>query len=464
MATLSEYRIVIGAHACFNERRAAEFIRANARLVTGVLLPLVSDREPPVPCEIAVGRTNRERADGMLFARAENRLWEYEIRLAGERLYLAGLGLEPAEKKPFSSYAYYNDGAYGTVFAAYRFVEEVLGYRFLFSPYTGIPVRRAEDIVIDRTAEFAYTTERLDAELPPVVPGAALYSVPCAWALNWNMTAMILKTASGKLAVIDGGRIWDADHMVRILEHLSGGKKPVIGAWFFSHLHNDHYGLVEKLATDEALRSRVTVEHIYAHPLEREFYTDLAKDKETRAGEVLDMLHRAGEIFGAEYHTVETGDVIPFEEFEFHVLHVPEPVPVGYMDINDSSVVYKMIWEGKESVLLLGDAERVCDADLLENHAAELESDLVQVGHHGCGNVSRECYEKTKGKAFLFQTGERFWYGDNGEGLNTLNAGVIRTRLYLKEMGVPDERILRDTDGILTFRFPMGWKKVSQNP
>ena len=95
MATLSEYRIVIGAHACFNERRAAEFIRANARLVTGVLLPLVSDREPPVPCEIAVGRTNRESADDIVFARAENRLWEYEIRLAGERLYLAGLGRPP---------------------------------------------------------------------------------------------------------------------------------------------------------------------------------------------------------------------------------------------------------------------------------------------------------------------------------------------------------------------------------
>lgn len=455
MAILSEYRIVIGENAVFNERRAAEFIRANVRLVTGVLLPLVSDRELPVPCELAVGRTNREVADGIDFARGEERLWEYELRLAGRRLYLTGLGLYPAQEKPFASYAHYNDGAAGTVFAAYRFVEEVLGYRFLFSPYTGIPERRAEEIEIDRRAEFVYTTARLDAELPPVVPGAALYSVPCAWALNWNMTAMILKTASGKLAVIDGGRVWDAEHMVRILEHLSGGEKPVISAWFFSHLHNDHYGLLEKLAGDAALRARVTVEQIYAHPLEKEFYTELAKDKEVKAGEMWEVLHHAREIFGAEYHTVESGDVIPFEEFEFRVLHVPSPVPAGYMDINDSSVVYKLTHSGGDRVLLLGDAEQVCNADLLENHADELESELVQVGHHGCGNVSRACYEKTKGRGFLFQAGDRFWYGDHGEGLNTLNSGMIRTRLYLKEMGVPDERIFRDAAGILTFRFPL---------
>ena len=104
---------------------------------------------------------------------------------------------------------------------------------------------------------------------------------------------------------------------------------------------------------------------------------------------------------------------------------------------------------------LLGDAEFVCSNDLTENARNKLKSDVVQVGHHGCGNVSEACYRLIDAKVYLWQIGNRFWYSDSGEGLNTRNTGVIRTRNWIMEMEVKRENNYRDTNGILSLSLPL---------
>ena len=79
---------------------------------------------------------------------------------------------------------------------------------------------------------------------------------------------------------------------------------------------------------------------------------------------------------------------------------------------------------------------------------------MVQVGHHGCGNVSKACYEAIGAKAYFFQISDRFWYSERGEGLNTHNTGVIRTRAWLMELGAKRENIYRNSNGILAFPLP----------
>ena len=160
-----------------------------------------------------------------------------------------------------------------------------------------------------------------------------------------------------------------------------------------------------------------------------------------------------GETFKAG--STKKGDVIKVDEIEIEILHVPEMQFAREMDINDSSVVYKLIYDGKQSIMLLGDAEYVCDMDLVNNMADKLKSDVVQVGHHGCGNVSRKCYELIGADSYIWPIGERFWYSDNGTELNTHNTGVIRTRDFMMQLRPKKENVYLNIDDILSFPLPM---------
>ena len=127
MAKIKDYRIVIAEKAQPNARQSAAFLRRCIRIVTGKTLPLVTDATPSTPLEIVVGKTSREAEDEMNFVRDRKTLWSFIARFAGERLYLAGMGLPAQPEEPYKNpYAVTDDGEWGTNIASYRFVEDVL--------------------------------------------------------------------------------------------------------------------------------------------------------------------------------------------------------------------------------------------------------------------------------------------------------------------------------------------------
>ena len=454
---IRDYRIIIPKEATMNERRAARFLQEQIKLICGKTVPVLPDSTAPVDLEIAVGRTSRENADGLFSDRSPEGLWEYRIRKVGKRAYLSGMGLPEAGDQPYTSaYKLINDGAYGTVFAAYRFAEDVLNSPFLFSAYEEYP--ETPGLAMPDELNIDYTKEALRAEKPAKIEGAAMWSVQSSELLNWNMGCTILRTAGGKLIVVDGGHEADAEHILSVLESIAAPEKPVIEAWIFTHLHEDHYGVYKRICLEPTLAARITVKHFYCHLLPEEFYTKLSKEANPAQALNRNVLLQSGESLGAEVHTVEVGDEIVVDEMRFRVLHVPQMEYATKMNMNDSSVVYRLDYDGKQRILFLGDAEWVCSNDLLEHHADELPSDVVMVGHHGCGNVSLPCYEKIGAKVAIWQIGNRFWYSDNGEGLNTHNTGVIRTRAWLCELGIKRENFLRDTNRILSLPLPVPMK------
>jgi beta-lactamase superfamily II metal-dependent hydrolase len=197
------------------------------------------------------------------------------------------------------------------------------------------------------------------------------------------------------------------------------------------------------------------VGHFYCNFLTEEFYTTLSKERNPRYAQARATLLDMERTLGAQVHTVEAGDVIQVDELSFEVLRVPSLEQAADMNMNDSSVVYKMTYDGAQTMMLLGDAEWVCSNDLTENCRDKLKSDIVQVGHHGCGNVSAECYDLISAKAYIWQTGEKFWYSDCGEGLNTHNTGVIRTRAYMMRQQVDLKNVYVAMDDIISLPLPM---------
>lgn len=458
MRKVTDYVIVISKNASENERRAAAFIRDNIRLVCGKLIPIVNDSQTAVQKEIVVGETTREDSDGLTFKRYREPMtggiWEYIICSVGDRLYITGLGNEPESDGSYTSaYKHLDDGKIGTVMAAYHFVEEVLGYDFLYGSYIDIP--DDPDVAIPDDYRYEFTREALRAKDPILYEGAAFYTLHGAEELHCNMGGMIFKSKSGKIAVIDGGRAPDTDRFIRILQRISGREVPHVDAWLFSHLHCDHYGVYYSLCSDEKYRGKVTVGRFYCDLLSEEFYTVFSKEKVKNADIIRSAMISPNAPTGAEVCVVKKGDVITVDEIEFEVIHVPDLAMAEFMNMNDSSVVYKMTYDGEQTMMLLGDAEWVCSNDLTQNCADKLKSDIVQVGHHGCGNVSGECYEMIDADAYIWPVGEKFWYSDCGEGLNTHNTGVIRSRAYMMRNNPDRRNIYVVKDDILSSPLPM---------
>jgi len=205
MAKVSDYTLVIPKNASFNEKRAASFIRQYIRLITGKTVPLVTDETTPVQWEIAIGKTNREQLDEMDFSRDREKVWEYLLQSRGGRLYITGLGLPPQEQPPYNTaYRLMDDGAIGTVFGAYHFVEKILGFDFVYDTYDVYPEK--PNVQIPGGYSYRLTAEKLEKQLPKKIEGTAMYSIPGCKILNWNMSCFLFRTRQGKLVVIEGGQ------------------------------------------------------------------------------------------------------------------------------------------------------------------------------------------------------------------------------------------------------------------
>ncbi|MCQ2428072.1 MAG: MBL fold metallo-hydrolase [Clostridia bacterium] len=451
---LKNCRIVLGAFASFNERRAAAFLSKYIRIVTGHIPEKVTDDVPAATGEIIVGRTSRPGDASSL--RSGGTAWAHVAYMKDGSLYLSGLGLPPAEEPPYNTaYRLMDDGCIGTVLAAYAFVEKALGCDFLNEAYTEYPSDPEIDIPDGFGWEF--TSSRLLSLRPENRKGPLLVSLPSGSELNWNMSGSIIKTEHGKLIVIDGGHPGAAEQLVGCIEALWDGEgRPEVSLWLFTHLHNDHYGAILRLLSEPALRDRISVKKFCHHLLSPAFYASEGREKPgaTTLEACEALTHFDSYYPGCEVKMLGKGDVLDTDGISFEVLRVPSEADSKLMNYNDTSVVLMMTACGQRW-LLLADAEFVASRDLLSLPAGKLRADVVEVGHHGCGNVSKHVYEAAGASASVWHTGPRFLYSESGEGLGTHNTGVVRTRAWLRELGLGTENEHIIIDDLFETPLPM---------
>ncbi len=455
MTRIDSCRIVIGSGASYNERRAAAIISKYVRIVTGKNIGTVTDDLPPRPPEIIVGRTSRPADPSG--ERSRDRVWERVSFTDGGSLYLTGLGLPPEEEPPYNTaYRLIDDGCVGTVMAAYSFVEKVLGCDFLNEAY--IPFPFDPDVSIPDGWRDDLTLDRILDEVPDDTEGPLFCALGAGSDIMNNRLGSVIKTRGGKLIVIDAGRGGDAEHLLKIIEKLWDGKdgRPVISLWLFSHLHTDHYGAISEIASRPEMRERLRVERFCHRLLPAEFYTSISREKlSPHAIRALDIMTHFDRYFeGCRVTQVSRGDLFEVDGISFEVIRTPDIVKGALMNTNDSSVVYRMTAEG-QTWMLLGDAEWVASGELLALSRDRLKADVVQVGHHGCGNVSKEVYREIGARAAVWHVSERFFHSESGEALNSHNTGVIRTRAWLRELGIRTENEYVLSDHIFLTKLPM---------
>ncbi|MBQ3006692.1 MAG: MBL fold metallo-hydrolase [Clostridia bacterium] len=169
----------------------------------------------------------------------------------------------------------------------------------------------------------------------------------------------------GKTMLIDAG---ENGHETKVLDYLRLQNIEKLDYIIASHQHSDHIGglpeVLDEIGTDNIIMPRLTKEQTPTNST----YTAFLKSVKNSGAKVI-----ASEV-GAKY---SLGDA------EFEILG---PVTNTAEDLNNMSVVVKLTY-GEKSFLFTGDAEKDEEREILAT-GADLDCDVLKVGHHGSGTSS----------------------------------------------------------------------------
>lgn len=253
-----------------------------------------------------------------------------------------------------------------------------------------------------------------------------------------QMMSFVVETEDGKLIVIDGGKPGDAQHLLDTLRRLSGEEKPHVDAWFLTHNHIDHTGALVTLLREQ--KDAFEVDAYYYNFPSDQFLTKYEPGTANEFAEFRSVQkYMAGKI-----ETITQGDVYEFGPARFDVLYTPDPAFTENV-VNNSSSVLRMTLGGK-TVLFLGDLGIEAGRKLLSLHGSAIQSDYVQMAHHGQNGVEREVYEAAAPSACLWCAPDWLWDNNAGKGYNTHTWQTVIVRGWMEEMGVKTHYVIKDGD------------------
>ena len=216
---------------------------------------------------------------------------------------------------------------------------------------------------------------------------------PKLWQLDVDNTSdsggmgYVIRLTDGTFIVIDGGYRndnRDAKNLYSILKaNTPGGGEPVITAWFITHLHVDHYGVLNNFT--ELYSDRVTVKGFYYNFASQTFGThNSAEFADSREGFMRDWK-------GATlYSKIHSGMVMGFAGATVEVLATHEDIKQSYYknsyyttandfnedsesngdDINNTSTVFRVNIAG-QSIMFLADAQKAVSNALLYTYTTD---------------------------------------------------------------------------------------------
>ncbi|MEG0687081.1 MAG: MBL fold metallo-hydrolase [Hungatella sp.] len=253
-----------------------------------------------------------------------------------------------------------------------------------------------------------------------------------------QMLSAVLETKNGSLIVIDGGTKEDADHLSSVIKSKGGH----VSAWLLTHPHSDHVGaLTELLNRGEDM----VIDQVYYGLTGIEWYQEY---EPYRADMVAEFAGALGRLPAEKLHgQVKRGDELMVDDVKIRILN--SPYLFDYNAINNSSIAYQLIVDGKYLVFL-GDMGIEAGTRLLSDYSHEkLECDILQMAHHGQNGVSESFYRTLNPKICLWPTPEWLWNNDNGGGYNSGPWQTLQTRSWMDNMNVATHYCIKDGDQII---------------
>ena len=297
-------------------------------------------------------------------------------------------------------------------------------------------------------------TEKGDDNVPRENP--VLYQI--APDKNMLLNCYVIKTATGKLIVIDGGGAGsdiNSGYLYKKLQEISGEKEPVIEAWFLSHMHDDHVKEFTLIGTNK--RKKMTVNNVYFNFPSREFMNTSEGGKYAFLYDELeqsyDRFMGKGEFAKTNAKTAFEGDVIDIDGIKFEILMTVTDEEKE-TNINDTSMIFRVTIEG-QTILFLGDAYLFQSQRLIDKYGDDLKSDMVQMAHHGQNGVSKEAYEKIAPTLCLWPI--PIWVYQNAQGVYQ----TTEVRNWMAAMGVK-YHLVAGVDLTQSLTFPVDFSTLEE--
>lgn len=144
----------------------------------------------------------------------------------------------------------------------------------------------------------------------------------------------------------------------------------------------------------------------------------------------LELVGQAG-ASGMTWFAARAGRLLELDDVRIELLHPDDGVLDASESGNDVSVVLRVVY-GNFSALLLGDAPAAVEHWLIDRYGAELDVDVVKIGHHGSAtSTSTALLQETTPELALVSVGRRNRYGHPDEGvlarLHEASVRVMRT-------------------------------------
>lgn len=262
--------------------------------------------------------------------------------------------------------------------------------------------------------------------LTDLLGGVKLYQMENVSAL---MCGYVVVTPEGRVLVIDGGGINDADNLYSFLKELGGR----VDGWFLTHFHEDHVnalvGILEKYD--------IIIEKLY-YDFRGAKNPDFKGDKDNPCVDEVEYCVRT-----YPEKVRSTAVPVPFEEYVYGSVRIM-PLNEGYFadienPVNNSCVAYKM-YTPKESVLFLGDLGSSRGDEYLQDERflrAIGDCRIVQMAHHGQNGVSDRFYNAIEDiRVCLYPAAKWIFDSDFGQGIGTSPLLTMHTRDLMRERGV----------------------------
>lgn len=249
-----------------------------------------------------------------------------------------------------------------------------------------------------------------------------------------QMMGYILKTENNKIIVIDGGTTDDTDNLINKINKY-GGK---VDAWFLTHLHDDHIGAFSNIVNDKNIK----IEKIYCSFNDYSWYEENEPNRIEFSKQILDILKQ--DDIQEKVQEVSLNQNINIDNIKIEILGIKNP-EITENAGNEQSMVIKFD-TGKTTFLVLGDTGVKSSEKLLNTQKEKLESDIVQMAHHGQDGATKELYEQINPTICMWPTPEWLWNNDSGEGEDSGTWKTLETRKWMEELKVKTNYVEKDGD------------------
>jgi glyoxylase-like metal-dependent hydrolase (beta-lactamase superfamily II) len=255
-----------------------------------------------------------------------------------------------------------------------------------------------------------------------------------------QMMSYLIITPNGKLVVIDGGLRGDSKYLTEKIHEYGS----VVSYWIITHVHSDHYYALVDIAQNGDMRG-ITVEKLCYNfpPAEWIYEAEPQYPDDNRV--FFDVLPRFDDIA----MILNEGDKINVDGMVIDIMKVPDdyldfdPGYTGGSTVNDTCVVFKVIFPNGKNALFLGDLGFRAGQKLADRFGDQLKSDIVQMAHHGQNGAGEDVYKLVKPEICMWTApmwlyDNNLWYRDKRR-KNKFNSHYFKTvevRKWMEKLGV----------------------------